>query len=271
MIDNLPMHRSIIRTVSLINWRKLAVSVYFCPLCGGKRVFVRLDANEISVRCLSCRATSVTLSLVAVLWRISPNLNSKNVYELSSRGPLVKYLKRTSKILSCSEYFNSTTPGNHNNGVQCQDVQRLTYQNESFDICTSTEVFEHVPNDAKGFSEIHRVLKPNGILVFTVPLDIRNKTVERAILMPGGEIKHLLPPEYHSDPIRGLEPILAYRNYGYDILDRLVNEGFKRAELRSPGYDMAWGYARPVIVAYREKASNNWLNSDPLLLRFASQ
>ena len=255
----------------MTNWRNFAVSVYYCPLCNRKRVFVRLDANEISVRCISCRATSITLSIVAVLRSISPNLKLKNVYELSSRGPLVHYLNRNSKSLTCSEYFKDTTPGDYKNEVQCQDVQSLTFPNESFDICTSTEVFEHVPNDARAFSEVHRVLKPSGIFVFTVPIDIGNKTIERATLTSGGEVRHLLPPEYHSDPIRNDHPILAFRNYGYDILERLMDAGFKRAEVRSPGFDMPWGYSRPVLIAYREKASDNWLKSDPLQLRCASK
>jgi len=261
------MRQSIIRAVGMVNWSNFAVSLYYCPLCGGKRPFVRLDANAISVRCLFCRATPITLSLVAVLRHIAPDLHSKEVYELSSRGPLVEYLKRKSKSLVCSEYFDGVIPGNYENNVQCQDVQRLTYANERFDICTSTEVFEHVPDDAKGFSEIHRVLKPGGIFAFTVPLDIGKTTVERA--MPGweGEVRHLLPPEYHSDPFRKSEPILAFRNYGYDILEKLVNSGFKRAELRSPGWNMPWGYWRPVTVAYRENSFGGGVDSDPLLIR----
>lgn len=216
---------------------------------------MKLAANEVSVRCLSCRATPITLSLVAVLRHICLSLDAKDVYELSARGPLFQYLKRTTKKLTCSEFFSDVSPGDRKNGVQCQDVQRLTYQDETFDICTATEVFEHVPNDADGFSEVCRVLKPNGVFLFTVPLAIHDKTLERAELLPGGEVKHLLQPEYHSDPVRRHEPILAFRSYGYDILDRLVNAGFKRAEVRYPG-KMAWDYARPVVVAFRDGASD---------------
>ncbi|MDY6973369.1 MAG: class I SAM-dependent methyltransferase [Thermodesulfobacteriota bacterium] len=264
------MLSAIIRTAGMTNWKKFAISVFFCPLCGGKRAFVRLDTNEISIRCLFCRATTITLSLVAVLRHVSPDLGSKSVFELSSRGPLFRYLKQKTKSLTYSEYFSDISPGEYKEGVQCQDVQRLTYQSESFDICTSTEVFEHVPMDKIGFSEIYRVLNPNGILVFTVPLDIHNITVERAELVVGGGVKHFLPSEYHRDPLRKDEPILTFRNYGYDILDKLLNAGFKRAEIRRPGLNMPWGYTRPVIVAYRKKASNERLNSDPLLLRSAS-
>jgi SAM-dependent methyltransferase len=243
------------RILGMVRWRNMAFSVNSCPLCGANRIFVRLNTNEISVRCTFCRASSITLSLVDVLQGITNEISYKHVYELSSRGPLVKFLLRTSKTLTCSEYFKDVTSGDYHNGVQCQDVQRLTYPSESFDICTSTEVFEHVPNDGKGFSEIYRVLKPNGIFVFTVPLHNGYKTIERAKFMHNDEIQHLLPPEYHRNPISGHEKILAFRNYGSDILDKLIEQGFTSAELCIPSVDLPWGYFRPVVVGYRERAS----------------
>lgn len=262
--------RTAISALSIVDWKLFRVSRFCCPLCNRKRFFVRLDDNEISVRCLSCRATPITTSLASVLRDSSPNLGSKDVYELSSRGALFEYLRRSCKTVTHSEYFSDTPPGEFRNGIQCQDVQQLTYQDASFDLCTSTEVFEHIPNDAKGFSEIFRVLKPNGIFIFTVPIDIRNKTVERAELQAGGDIRHIHPPEYHSDPIRDHGPILVFRDYGYDVLQRLLKAGFKRAELRNPEHCSPWGYPRTVVVAYRENTHRSERsNSDPLLVRFA--
>lgn len=212
---------------------------------------VKFNENEISLRCLVCRSSSITLSLVSVLNETVPDLNSKRCYELSSRGPLVEYLKKTCAAVSCSEYFEQIDPGAYINGVQCQNVQCLTYSDEAFDICTSTEVFEHVPNDAKGFSEIYRVLKPGGVFVFTVPLSNQSLTVERATVNEAGDVKYLLPPAYHLDPIRGHNQILVYRDYGSDIVERLHSAGFDHAEIR-PVQATPWPYETPVIVARRE-------------------
>lgn len=250
----------------MIRWRHLAVSIHYCPLCHKRRPFVKLDNNEISIRCLSCRATSITLSVIAVLRHLSPDLQNKTVYELSSRGRLYQFLDSQCNTLTGSEYFAETTPGNYKNGVQCQDVQSLTFESERFDLCTSTEVFEHVPDDAKGFCEIYRVLKPNGIFIFTLPLSMNAKTVERARLLANGDIEHMLEPEYHIDPIRSHNSILAFRNYGYDILDRLLSAGFKRAELRSPRESMPWGYSSAAVVAYRDDAQDGEVRSDPLII-----
>lgn len=148
-----------------------------------------------------------------------------HVYELSSRGALWRHLRRTFARVTVSELFDDVEAGQFRGGVQCQDVQRLTYADGSFDLVTSTEVFEHVPDDRRAFAEVHRVLRPGGALVFTVPLMDTAPTLERARLDHGGVV-HLTEPEYHGDRLRGRGRVLAFRTYGPDILDRLRAVGF---------------------------------------------
>ncbi len=49
------------------------------------------------------------------------------------------------------------------------DACNLPYENNFFDLAVSFDVFEHVEDDHKAVGEVYRVLKQNGILVFTVP------------------------------------------------------------------------------------------------------
>ena len=49
--------------------------------------------------------------------------------------------------LTFSEFFDDVEPGGERDGVPCENVQHLTYADESFDVCTSTEVLEHVADD----------------------------------------------------------------------------------------------------------------------------
>ncbi len=246
------MSGTLIRAISSVKWREAAMTYSYCPVCTAKRIIVRLHHNEIAVRCLTCRATAVTMSLVAVLQQLVPNISSKEVYELSSRGPLVNYLKENCRKLTCSEYFDRVKPGKYHNGVQCQDVQKLTFPDNSFDICTSTEVFEHVPNDLAGFSEIRRILRPGGLFLFTVPLFHSPDTIERARLDHNHEIEHPLPAHYHGDPIRGHQPILVFRDYGKDIMQRVISQNFSTVQLLSPSCPIPWHYARKVIVAFKK-------------------
>ncbi|MFN2328096.1 MAG: class I SAM-dependent methyltransferase [Chromatocurvus sp.] len=243
------MRHAIRRGLASITLRQIRFRRHRCPLCRRTRLFVKLANDETGVRCTHCRATPVTLSLVSILLEMYPDLAQKSVYELSSRGALFEFLLRNAGSVTGSEYFADVAPGAWKGAIQCQDVQALTHASDSFDICTSTEVFEHVPDDARGFSEIHRVLRPGGIFVFTVPINIHDRTIERARLSADGNLEHLLPAEYHGDPVGNAGRILAFRNYGADIVDRLLASGFDKARIQSPDQPAAWGYHRAVIVA----------------------
>jgi SAM-dependent methyltransferase len=240
----------------LIDWKSLRAKVADCPLCGPT-LLVRLARQEIAVRCLRCGASAVTMSIVSVIKAFVPDLDDKEVYEMSSRGPLLGFLKARCRQVTCSEYFDDVPAGEFRGEVQCQDVQRLTYPDGRFDLCTSTEVFEHVADDAKGFSEVRRVLKPRGLFIFTVPLSPADTTVERATIEHGqdaratGRIRHLLPPEYHGDWIRGVRRVLSFRDYGRDIVTRLLAAGFHTATIERVDGSAWWNCARPVLVAER--------------------
>jgi len=233
--------------LSIVEPGALAVRLFSCPLCRS-RFLLRLARSELGVRCLGCGASATTLSLVSVLLGERPGFRRERVHELSSRGPLFEFLRREVAVLTCSEYFDDVPPGERRNGVQCQDVERLTYADASFDLVTSTEVFEHVPDDRKGFAEIRRVLRAGGAYVFTVPLADVDKTVVRAE-RKDGEIHHLLPPEYHDDRIRGRSTVLVYRDYGRDITDRLRAAGFRSARIEMRFARAFLGAGRGVIVA----------------------
>lgn len=49
------------------------------------------------------------------------------------------------------------------------DVCDMPYESDSFDVVVAFDMLEHVENDVKAVSEIRRVLKKDGRLVFTVP------------------------------------------------------------------------------------------------------
>lgn len=57
-------------------------------------------------------------------------------------------------------------------GVECRRVEaggRLPFDDTSADIALAVEVMEHIDTHETMFSEIHRVLKPGGIVLFTTP------------------------------------------------------------------------------------------------------
>jgi len=220
-----------------------------CPFCGPT-VFVRLNVSEAGLRCVRCSASTVHLSLGLALRSEVPGLSRLAVCELSARGPLAGYLRRTAHRFSGSEYFDGAPPGELVGGIPCQDVQALTYPSQSFDVVTHTEVLEHVPDDARAFAELYRILRPGGIMLFTVPLSGLDQTIDRARLHEG-EIEHLLEPVYHADPQRPSSGISAFRDYGRDIVERLNAAGFTGCAIHGPRHAIPWLHAREVIVGHR--------------------
>ena len=232
--------------LALLRPRDLAIRFDRCPYCG-LTVFVRLRREAIGVRCARCGASAIHLVIGWALRDHVPDLAGRDVCELSARGPLVEFLKREARSVALSEYFADAEPGSCRDGVRCEDVQRLTYSDASFDLVTHTEVLEHVPDDARAFAELHRVLRPGGAMLFTVPLYGGHPTIERARLR-NGEVEHLMEPAYHIDPLRGAG-ILAFRDYGLDIVERLRAAGFSQVSIVASSRRIPWLGDFPVILA----------------------
>ncbi|HZP65236.1 MAG TPA: methyltransferase domain-containing protein [Rudaea sp.] len=234
---------------ALLRLREFGVARARCPFCGP--VFaVRLRAEESAIRCTGCGATPVHWALGMAIHRYVPQLDRADVCELSARGPLAAHLRRRARRAMLSEFFADAAPGTERGGVRCEDVQQLSYADSSFDLATCTEVLEHVPDDAAAFAELRRVLRPGGRLLFTVPLHDA-PTLERARLSGNG-VEHLAAPVYHRDPLRAGAGILAFRDYGRDIVERLRRAGFTEAWIDDgePGA-APFGRTRPVICARR--------------------
>ncbi len=199
----------------------------FCNLCSYP--IIRINKTNFGTRCIRCKSTYAHRAIGFVLQKLALK-NDIKIHEFSNHGAFLKYLKREFKNVSTSEYYDDVNSGDFKNGIQCQDLQKLKIENCSFDVLTSTEVFEHVPNDIQGFQEIYRVLNPKGHFIFTVPINVKStNTIERAKIV-NGEIIHILEPEYHGDHLRN-KGILSFRTYGIDILDKLKEVGFSDAKI----------------------------------------
>ncbi len=49
------------------------------------------------------------------------------------------------------------------------DVRALPFKDNAFDVVVAVEVFEHITGVERGFEEVRRVLKKNGIFIFSTP------------------------------------------------------------------------------------------------------
>jgi hypothetical protein len=149
-----------------------------------------------------------------------------------------------------SEYFENAPPGAMVNGVLNQNLERLTFDDDAFDLVLTSDVLEHVADLDRALSEIRRVLKPGGYHVFTVPADRAiEHTVERARLVDG-QLTHLKPPVFHGDTIRN-DGILAFRDFGRDTPARVSSPGISCRESPCSGNQR---YITSVYIATKNAA-----------------
>ena len=112
-------------------------------------------------------------------------------------------------------------------GVPREDLRDLTFQDESFDLVISSDILEHVRGPGDAFKEIHRVLRPGGRHVFTVPMQWPLPSTTRSrVDYSGPEDTFLEPPQYHGSPLSE-EGSLVYTDFGMDLPEGLRWLGFE--------------------------------------------
>ena len=108
------------------------------------------------------------------------------------------------------------SPGSVADGLRHEDIMALTFQDASFDVVITSELFEHVSDPLAGFSEVRRVLRTGGRHIFTVPMVPDTLTASRT----------QQPAVYHIDPLRP-EGTVVITDFGDDLPDLLRPLGFE--------------------------------------------
>ena len=192
--------------VLIPNWRESVV----CPLCGMNN---RMRAS---------------IHLFEQL--IKPEKES-GIYISEQTTALYKWFVTNYSNVAGSEYLGNSIPHGKTNGggIRNESFTGLSFPDNEFDSIISLDVFEHVPDFRKAFSECFRVLRLGGSLFFTVPFEVTSeKNIIRAVMKDNHEVEYLLPPEYHGDPLSS-EGCLAFYCFGWEMLGQLREAGFAQA------------------------------------------
>lgn len=100
-------------------------------------------------------------------------------------GDLLKLLKQTWPDLqaeACDYHIERFAMPDVNIVQLDLNTHPLPYQDNSFDLVTCSEVLEHVENYRAVLREIHRVLKPGGLMVLTTPNVLNMKSRVRNLV-----------------------------------------------------------------------------------------
>jgi SAM-dependent methyltransferase len=142
------------------------------------------------------------------------------VAEINSAGTLHPFLAQSPNL--CYSEFGSKMPG-----IADEDLMKLTYDDESFDLVITSETLEHVPDIDVALREIRRILKPDGMHIFTVPLVMDRATTKQRARIENDELIYLSPPSYHGGANEGKSDFLVFYEFGADFISRCERIGFE--------------------------------------------
>ena len=220
---------------------RLARQEFACPACKAT-----LRYRDQAAAILSQFAHGCETSLDSFVQ--SEDCRRLSVYEAAIRGPFVRRFRKLPRYTQ-SYFFEDLPLGEARQGVVCQDLERLTFADESFDLIVTSDVMEHVARPKAAIAEIARVLKPAGAHVFSIPIrfPIAKNSVERARIVDG-RIEHLLEPRYHRSGED--EPSLVFTDFGCDLLDWHRSVGM-RARFFNSHRLIESSYYFPTVIAVK--------------------
>ena len=224
-----------------------------CPICGEKTVFpfpvdfvqqlldmgispdiippARFLLRE-SLLCNVCHSANRERQVAYVLLRTcnAKSLNDladKQILNTESNGAMHCRLMQSLNY-HFSEFFGADhAPGAFVKGIRNEDLQNLSFADESLDIVITRDVFEHIPDPYLAHREVFRVLKKGGRHIFTVPFSQDSFTdIVRAELVGSEIVHHITPPQYHANPVDPENGALVFRIFSYETLIELKKIGF---------------------------------------------
>jgi SAM-dependent methyltransferase len=98
------------------------------------------------------------------------------------------------------------------------DMQAMPYASASFDLLLHSDTLEHVPDPRRALAECRRVLKPGGVMCFTVPV------------LPG-RLTLPMPPDtvlFHGNEVERLEDYRVHTDFGADTWAMVLEAGFRQ-------------------------------------------
>lgn len=218
-----------------------------CIVCGEETFFTleKMELHRDTLICSNCNSSNRIRQLSRGLLKylqnkgftsetvlgLSTELNEQNIsiYDTDSMYSVAKLL-RTKKQYITSDYYYNVEPGLQlGERHYCQDLSKLTFEDNSLDVVLTSDVFEHVRLYKEAIEEIYRVLKPGGAYIFNVPFDgsrfehdIFVDVIDKSNRANDFFVKLAV---YHGDPLQGSGALL-YRIYGKQLFKELEEAGF---------------------------------------------
>ena len=189
-----------------------------CAWCGGKLRARRLARTVLDVY------PTIPPSRSIRQWVQTPASRTLRVGEFNRIEGLHPFLAQLPRF-ETTDFHPDAKPGEVIHAVRSEDLTRLTFPDESFDLILTSETLEHIPDLRLALKEIRRVLVPGGRHIFTIPMipGVQH-TFPRARIGPDGQVEHLATSISHPGGDVGYP---VFTEFGADIEGILQEAGFE--------------------------------------------
>lgn len=220
-----------------------------------------------------CHLNNRTRASIQILEQSLGAKARHTIYLAEQVTPLYQTLKSRFPMLVGSEYLGDAVPfgANDDRAVRNESITKLSFPDNSFDFALNFDVLEHLSHPETGLAELYRVLKPGGTLLLSVPfLPAEQNTRQRARLRDDGSVEHILPAQYHGDPVSSVG-CLCFQEFGWDLLDKMRGVGFDRVSMLLY-WSQEYGYygLEQMMIAARKRPSALMQRLGSLLSRASS-
>lgn len=192
----------------------------FCPICEHEVFFTAWSAQlRDTYLCGNCGSIPRERALMRLLIELYPNWREMRIHESSpgDRGVSPKLLNECRGYVATQYRPDTPEGGYHKDGWRCENIEHQTFDDESFDLVITQDVFEHIFDPASAAREIARTLRTGGAHIFTTPLVRgKEKTICCATKDQNGEIHHWQAPDYHGNPVDDGGSLVTFW-WGYDL------------------------------------------------------
>lgn len=106
------------------------------------------------------------------------------------------------------------------------DIQQMPFEKHTFDLIVHSDTLEHIENPVRALEECRRILRPTGLLAYTVPVIVGRLSRSR----------QGMSKSYHGFPDTGADDYLVQTEYGADMWIEPIAAGFKQVSIQTFDY-----------------------------------